>query len=300
MGEKCLHTCSFNACIPEELEAGNVYARLQNLSTAAPALWHLASNHSGVLPDSTNPSPVKQFLDCMGRYEGCSEEDVSDPESQCSTYSLCNPPEAEGQYCGFASQLLGARVLYCAAKHLILNTGHVFDFFASFGGFAAHTTSGFTENENLIRSGATYLFASIEADYTMIPDKSVYPGLHKNLEGRNYVLLRNAECLDTFDMKPFVDSLQATLEMILVDLQPSAVDAFDVAFPQLEDPKSKIQVIVMQRHGSANYGSNLVDRLEGLIAEGKWARIYSKNPYYEWSWVFSQREDTLMEVYVRM
>ena len=284
-------TCSFDACDTHELQKENgVYDKLGNL-------------YKYYAPQSASPydgaAAHRGFNNCVNIYDNCSEADVHNSNSVCSKYPTCTANQ--GQYCAWLPHLQGARAIYCAARHLVSTTGHVFDFFASFGGFAVQTVAGLRQNGHLFKANSSYLYASVEADIAGIKE-SVYPSFYANMAGFNYVLLRNGNCVADFNMTKYITTMDDTLEMITLDIQPEkgTIQTVDEVFPRIESNETSIRVIVVQNHEGDNYGLRLMKTLNDLVEAKRWDRIYSANPYYEWSPLRAQRSKTLMEVYLRL
>jgi len=254
-----------------------------------------------LVPQKAEPSleatreGVKAFKKCMDDFMSCSETStMSTDETQfCSSYPRCNP--VSGFFCAHAAKCIGARALFCVGKHMAMNTGHSFDFFAAPGGFALPLSVGLQQNPSLkgVQGAPFYTSCEMNAEH--------YEYFDKNMLGKNYLLLKNEKCYDSsFDTTAFVKATAATLEIITQDPNGADVANFisgimDYSVFTEEFPNMRYHLIQQHPEKSETY-----EMMERLVKEKKWTRVWYSRTWFKWSDIFQEhRPDTNFVVYAK-
>jgi len=255
----------------------------------------------GLKPQKAEPSleavreGVKAFKKCMHDFMSCNKTQSSGTNGShfCSSYPRC--PGDSGFYCAYAEQCIGARALFCAGKHLAMNTGHSFDFFAAPGGYAVPLSAGLEQNPSLKGAPAAPFYTSCE----MNVEHHGY--FVTNMKARNYLLLRNDNCFNSgFDTAGFVKATAPTLEIMTQDADGHDVAEFInsiVNYPALTQDFPNMRYHLIQEHPEGGGTINLMDR---LVEEKKWTRVWHSHAWYEWSYIYKEhRKDTYFAVYAK-
>merc|ERR1711907_173619 len=234
------------------------------------------------------------FQRCVKEKMECNEAAVANPEDSCSVYPRCR--SADGFYCLYTAQSISNRVLYCLGKYMPMKTGHSFDFFAATAGIALPLTEGLLANPTLRGVPGAPLYTSAE----ML--SSEYDHFAWNMEGRNYVMVRNEKCAaHGFDMKAYVHATKNTLEILASDpngekvevtvIDPIINKEFIASCPNL-------RYYIIQEHGGE--ANNQMQLMESLVEEKTWTRLHYSRSWYNWGTIFKKhRPDTNIVVYVR-
>jgi len=247
-----------------------------------------------IIPNNVARAGIIRFNDCVKEFTECTPDEASDEAHKCGKYPRCHV--MEGFFCLNAHQSLGARVLYCTGKHLVMSSGHAFDYEGKTGGMFVPIIAGMKENQELQSKSILPFYAVAGSDETKC---DVF---EQNLLGENYLLLKTHTCKNKgdFDWHRYVNAMKGHLEMLTLDPDGEGdppwahVTRVEDSFPLLEDLEGPLRIVCMWLD---TYDTRNEERMERYFQMRLWTKIYVGEPMYAWSEV--KRKNAKIVIYIK-